>query len=386
MERGLRPLGVASVGLWLWLGTACGPSSEAGADGAVTDEACTTPGQTRCNATSFQECVDGFWTTQAVCGSGDVCDPTLACVECRPADVRTCVGNDVHTCNADGTVGEYVQSCELESCNNGACGDDCVGGTELIYVVDEANRFLSFNPADNLNQFTQIGTLDCPAGTPWPDWQPGPAQPFSMSVDRTGRAWVLYTSGEIFWVDVTDASCEPSPFVAGQQGYELFGMGFVSNSPGSSDETLFIAGGSSDQLNATFRLGSVNPATAAVTDIAQLPSSEFGPELTGTGDAELFGYYPGLSSTRVANISKQTAADVQTWNMPGLGNTVRAWAFAHWGGRFYIFVTTADVLGNTQSQVQLLDPGTGNVNTILPNIPYIIVGAGVSTCAPVVVE
>ena len=48
-----------------------------------------------------------------------------------------------------------------------------------------------------------------------------------MSIDRDANAWVLYTSGEIFWVPVTDVdSCTRSPFTPGSQGFELFGMGY----------------------------------------------------------------------------------------------------------------------------------------------------------------
>jgi hypothetical protein len=384
--RGLCGIALAVAAL-----TACGPSPAGDADGSVTDEACGSPGETRCVGSQYQECVSGFWVIQQICTTPQVCDSDLSCVDCRPSDARTCVGDTVHECNPDGTVGDSIEECEFEQCSNGNCGgDDCVGGTDLIYVVDDTYRLLSFNPENDLNEFTLIGTLDCPAGAPWPDWQPGPATPFSMSVDRSGRAWVLYSSGEIFWVDVTDASCQPSGFTKGQSGFELFGMGFVSDSPGSAAETLYIAGGSSAIDANDFRLASVNPANPIVNQIGTHTAPEtFGPELTGTGDAKLFGYYPGISTTKISEISKTNAANTQDWPMPGLGSQVRAWAFAHWGGRFYIFVTTTDGLGlETTSQVRLLDPISGNSNVIagLEDIPYIIVGAGVSTCAPVVIE
>ena len=48
-----------------------------------------------------------------------------------------------------------------------------------------------------------------------PDWNGGgQATPFSMSVDREGQAWVLYTSGEIFKVSIEDASCADSGWYA----------------------------------------------------------------------------------------------------------------------------------------------------------------------------
>ena len=72
--------------------------------------------------------------------------------------------------------------------------------------------------------------------------------------------------------------------------------------------------------------------------------------------------------------------------MPPLMGSVRSWAFAHWGGRFYLFVTVLDSMtGRNNSQVFLFTPDDGRVQLILDNLPYNIVGAGVSTCAPIVI-
>jgi hypothetical protein len=279
------------------------------------------------------------------------------------------------------------QACGLEQCANGVCGGDLceTEGVKLIYVVDRDYNLLSFDPG-NGNVFSLIGSLSCPAGPSWPGWGGlGPATPFSMSVDRDARAWVLYTSGQIFWVSTADASCQASGFTPGQQGYELFGMGFVADAPGADTEKLFVAGGSASSQTSG-RLGVVDPTTLQLTDLAAVPAAEYSPELTGTGNAELYGYYPGMS-TFIARMNQATAQTEQSWVLPPLDYTVIAWAFAHWGGRFYVFVTTEDVFTGAQTrEVYLLDPMTGDASLLLPNIPYVIVGAGVSTCAPVIIE
>ena len=365
----------------------CGPSATSGgADALVTNDPCT-GSETRCVGASYQVCVNDTFVEDQSCGAQE-CDPGLGCVDCRPSWGRTCEGDDVHECLMDGTVGPLIETCDFEQCNGGSCGggDDCSAASQLIYVVDETYRLLSFDPQklDTLQDpFTLIGSLNCPSGPAWPEWLGG-STPFSMSVDRNATAWVLYTSGEIFHVSTTDASCQATSFVKGQSGFKLFGMGFVSNSPGSSDETLWIAGGDVDAAGAA-DLGSVNPGTLGVTRIGTLPNAEFSPELTGTGDAELYGYYPGISSSMIGNIVKTNATHSQSWPMPGLGNQISAWAFAHWGGQFYIFVTTTDAFGFTDSQVLLMDPVSGNTTPKLSDLPYVIVGAGVSTCAPIVV-
>ncbi len=376
---------------------ACGPSSTSGddsggsggVDAAGTGGDCTGT-QTRCVGSSYQQCEDGQFVEVEACMPGSFCAPSVGCVECDPDTPRTCVGDSVHVCNPDGTVGEQLEDCGFENCSGGVCGggDDCASGAELVYLVDDSNTLYSFDPSVlPADPFAIIGNLSCPAGPSFPEIDPfgGTATPFSMSVDRNATAWVLYSSGEIFEVSTDNASCAATTFQVGQQGFQLFGMGFVSDTPGSSDETLYIAGGAATLMGAG-DLGTIAMGSMAVGRVGSLASAENSPELTGTGDAELFGYFPGATST-VAQLDKTTGGTVQTWNLPGLTGQVRAWAFAHWGGKFYIFITTTDLLGiDTEANVLELDPVTGNTTQVLTDTGKIIVGAGVSTCAPVVVE
>jgi hypothetical protein len=324
---------------------------------------------------------DGSGTPDAGGGFQD-CDPSKGST--------TCQGQNVVVCNADGTYGEVVTSCGIDGCSNGSCGgDQCSEEAKLIYVVDKTYNLLSFDPKLLPGSpFKLIGQLNCPAGNSLPDFDPaaGPATPFSMSVDRSGRAWVLYSSGQIFHVSTMDASCQATGWVVGTQGFELFGMGFVSDSAGSDSEKLYIAGGDAANIQGG-NLGTIDPSTMQVTKLGTLPVAEYSPELTGTGNAELWGYYPGTSSTFVAHMDRSTAQSLQTFPLPALQGQVSAWAFAHHGGRYYIFVTTSDILiGNEMPVVLRLDPATGQVETVVPNSPYVVVGAGVSTCAPVVID
>ena len=67
-----------------------------------------------------------------------------------------------------------------------------------------------------------------------------------------------------------------------------------------------------------------------------------------------------------------------------------AWAFAQFGGYFYIFISTESGFGGAFAEVIRLDPnangGAGRADMINDDDVPIIVGAGVSTCAPFVVE
>jgi hypothetical protein len=57
-----------------------------------------------------------------------------------------------------------------------------------------------------------------------------------------------------------------------------------------------------------------------------------------------------------------------------------AWAFAFWGGDFWLFTSPT---GPT-SKVDRYRPSDGTTTTMIPDTGIKIVGAGVSTCAPVV--
>jgi len=202
-----------------------------------------------------------------------------------------------------------------------------------------------------------------------------------MSVDRGGRAWVLFTSGEVFWVDTTDARCTPSGFEPGQGGFELFGMGFVSDAPGSRRETLYVAGGAVGELRRG-TLGAIDPGTLALSPVGPLPATDFGAELTGNANGELFGYFPG-GDTRVVRLDKSDGSAARSWSLPAFAGEPSAWAFAHWGGRYYIFITTR--AGETENErVLRFNPADGEVEVVLERTGHRIVGAGVSTCAPTV--
>jgi hypothetical protein len=359
-----------------------------GALGPETGGESCSAGQSRCVGQSYQTCQDGFYKEIQTCQAPRVCVPERGCLECDPVKGKGCVGNNVHACNPDGTLGAEIERCLGRVCAAGLCTDpSCTVGARVVYVVDSEYRLLSFDPSKEDNPFTLIAKLQCPAGSPWPP-SPAPATPFSMSVDRSARAWVLYTSGEIFWVDTKDGKCEASPFVKGQEGYKLFGMGFVVDTAGGSKERLFVSRAKDPGSllpGAASELGYIDMATLKLHKVQAMEASENSPELTGTGNAELFGYFPGSTESFVAQLDKKTGKPIKKWKVDPLKGQVSAWAFAHWGGKYYVFVTDRDAFGLAETNhVFRLDPKDGSYKTFLAKSPYRIVGAGVSTCAPVI--
>lgn len=372
---------------------ACGPSGGDG-DGDDGDGGSCSAGQTQCVGTQYQTCVDGAFETAENCPA--ICDPSSGCASCTPG-VNACSGNNVVTCNPDGTFGTTVEACANGTeCSGGMCQRACsADGVDLIYLADKNFQLLSFDPrlvGGAGSPFHVIGPLSCPAGPSVPAWgDPGPATPFSMAVDRDAVAWVLFTSGQIFNVSTQNAACSATSFAprqnAGGRIWDLFGMGFVTDAAGGDTEKLWLGGGNVD-ATMLGDLGWINPPGAY--NIARVGAmttqSEYSPELTGLGDSTLWGFYPGLGNAFVQQIDKATGGGTgpQRTIPGGLGGTVAAWAFAQWGGKFYMFVTTSNGL-TENSTVRTIDRMTGQYQLVAQNLPYTIVGAGVSTCAPITI-
>jgi len=81
---------------------------------------------------------------------------------------------------------------------------------------------------------------------------------------------------------------------------------------------------------------------------------------------------------QVGQIDKMTSAITNAKVITGL-NTPSAWAFSFWGGDFYLYAAQS----GSNSNVTRYRPSDGSIdNTYMTNIGFRIVGAGVSTCAP----
>lgn len=318
------------------------------------------------------------------CGSQVVLDPDSD-PHCATEGARRCQGQQHQVCT--GGVFQTVLECApSEQCS---VAQICIGrnscgtGADLVYAVDIDGHLLSFNPRHDLHRFQVIGDLHCPAGPSLAIFGDGPAVPYSMTIDRNARVWLTYSSGEMFTVDTATAACQKTNFKTEQGGFSLFGMTFVANGEGQQSESLYIAGPTdpgSDSLN----LGQIDTGSMQASNLGALQSWPMTPDLSGTGAGELFAYFPGRNRSQVAQIDKHTRAYKHTWPLPKLSGDVLGWAFSHWGGRFYIFVST-DRQGQQVNDVIRFDPTDGSHTVVIDDSPYPVIGAGVSTCAPYII-
>lgn len=332
-----------------------GPSSDGGATG---NRSCSEIVQCLLGcAQGSPTCADNCVISGSVAARGQV-QPVLDCLAQHCAGMS---GNSLATCMEANCETHYAACIQV----------NCSAASRLIYVVDTSNRLLSFNPENGANTFNVVGNLTCEVYS----------QPFSMSVDHNGTAWVLYSNGNLYKVSTQNAACQPSGYSSGQGGYSVFGMGFAVDLRGGASEKLYVSKGSLIGTGSS-ELGYIDPSTLVLTRIGALPQGDHSPELSGTASANLYAYYPGQSSSFVARIDKQSGSETGRWNMPTLTGMAEAWAFATWGGKFYVFVT--ELTGfSSNSKVILLDPSNGQTSTLHQNLPYKICGAGVSICAPI---
>jgi hypothetical protein len=206
-----------------------------------------------------------------------------------------------------------------------------------------------------------------------------------MAVDRNGQGWLLAvnsanTGASMFNIDTSNAACTTTSYVSDQSGMVEFGMGFVGD--GSGADVLYLAGGNpgSSGTLATSTLATLDTSTLTVTAVGSVTGE---PELTGTNDGQLWGFFPGTTPT-ISQIDPASGNLLFTWDSTNSGinqlaGTPVAWSFASYGGNFWIFLQRQT---DASTAVWELNGDTGAVTEAIAPDGKTIVGAGVSTCVP----
>jgi hypothetical protein len=178
--------------------------------------------------------------------------------------------------------------------------------------------------------------------------------------------------------DINAKTCTPTSFSKNQHNFQTFGMGFSTDAAGSANETLFVS--DSELYTPTGGgLARIDTSALSLLPVAQYDQGFNGKraEMTGTGDGRLYAAFEG-SPYVVAEIDKPTAhiksqAPQTPINYPPDSSN---FAFAFWGGDFWLFVGPGGTTDVFQYQ-----PSNG-MTTKRTTESFEIVGAGVSTCAP----
>ena len=344
-----------------------GGSASQGATGSETTLEPTSTTNGTATSTSTTDATESSTTNPVQTGTDTSTSNTTS------ADTNTGDTNDTTTGGTttgdETTGGDDSTTNGVEPC---ACPDIEVPLDDGIFVLSDNAELWKFYPADN--SFLKLGNFNCG----------GMTNTFSMAVDRQGFAWVMFNNpqGEIWKVDVTDvANCVDPGYNPGQQAINYFGMAFVSNS--QADQCDQIYGNTFDGFGG-FQEGQnigdflkVDPNSLLIEKIGKTNFN--GAELTGTGDGRAF-MFGGANPAKLVEVDKNNGAFLEVTPLGTLELT-NAFAFAFFAGDFYMFTESDN--NQTLSKVTHYDYDESKVlTTVVPQAPFRIVGAGVSTCAP----
>jgi len=337
------------------------PTASSSSSGDTPTDGAVTFGTTDGGQTGAQTGTQTTDTTDATV-TGSSSDPDTTASTAAQTDTGS---NDTTTDTTDTTDTGMAEACP--------CPELDVALDDGIFVLSKTAELWKYFPGKN--EFTLLGAIDCGL----------PPSTFSMGVDRQGSAWVQFSDQQIRKVDITKVSeCSDPGFVPGQGGVENFGMAFVSNSAEDKCDRLYgnhYNGVAEAPMASEFF--SLDPQSLAQVLHGK---SDFGlAELTGTGDGRAF-LFAGPDPSKLVEVDKSSGATLDTIPLPGV-KTGGGFAFAFFGGDFYFFT---DNMSDNKSEVTHLDyddsdnNGQQDLKVIYQDAPLRIVGAGVSTCAPVI--
>lgn len=254
---------------------------------------------------------------------------------------------------------------------------ECEPNTDLIYLLDHAGyRLWTYNPKDN--SFKQIGDVNCPASAD--------DAPFSLAVDRFANAWVqMSPSGKLFKVNtLKDNVCTDSGYTPGSAGPLQSGMAFSDRTDDKECEQLYLhssEGGPDDWVEGSGvgKLGTIDPENVKGALVSSIDYN--GGEMTGTRDGRLFAF-AGKHKGTLIEYSPKDGSIVKKTELGDLVPTF-AFAFAFWGGDFYFFTLATNQLPLYSKVTKLDYDGDGSLTTVVDKVPFMVVGAGVSVCAPI---
>ena len=236
--------------------------------------------------------------------------------------------------------------------------DDCEHTSDLVYVIERDDDTLYLFDPDAL-AFERLGRVSCP----------GSAAPESMAVSRDGTAYVRGSDDEVYAVDLETLACERTD-IAVPASLGSFGMGFATEDADTWRDDLYVADADS--------VGLLDTRSGSLEILGGMPSQS---ELTGNAEGELWAILPLESPAALALLDKDTGRELDRIAMSGFPNPgdIDTFAFATWGGDFWVFVRSYG-MGNTTDVYRVTPDGT--MTRELRDVGFDVVGAGVSTCAP----
>ncbi len=171
----------------------------------------------------------------------------------------------------------------------------------------------------------------------------------------------------MYAVHLETMACEETSYGT---DFGAFGMGYATDTSLTWRDKLYVANAS--------QLAVANTDTWTLETVGILPSQS---ELTGNAAGELWAILPLESPAQLVQLDKLDAAVVNRHMLPSLpgATDIDTFAFATWGGDFWIFIRTYR-MGSSTDVYRITS--TGELSPVAMDTGMDVVGAGVSTCAP----
>lgn len=270
-----------------------------------------------------------------------------------------------------------------------------------IYVLTRgletgaATSIQAFDP-ETLTFTPVVAAIDCPdTGEDW-----GVS---SMGVDRQRGAWITWSAahdGEkdpaykrLDRIDLGTGACEADvgPLPTTDNWGSPLGMAFVADAQDSPSETLYF-------VDTGTYLHTADDALGRWWTLGPEGRTFSGVELTGSGDGRMFSLImnytgpfehectaedPCGPTVRLAEVDRSDTSTVSMLDLEAIEAFALdpgGFAFAYWGGHIWVFISRD--FGPTQ--VFDHDPETQTTTMVVDGGVQGVVGAGVSTCAPLV--
>jgi hypothetical protein len=361
--------------------TATGSTSEPASTGTATPTSPTTTIEPT-TADEGSATASGSGSTGTTTGSSSQATDDSSTTSPVQTDTGTSTGPDSTgtgsttggSTTGDSTTGDSTTG-DVAMC---ACPDLEVALDDGIFLLSASAELWKYFP--ETNSFEMLGQIDCG----------GLFSTFSMAVDRLGFAWVQFFGGELRKVDLTNVSdCSDPGYVPSQLGFDNFGMAFVSNSQFDACDRIYgnsysgIGGYTEGNMIGDFV--TIDPDTLKMSQVGK--TNFDGAEVTGTGDGRAF-VFGGANPSKLVEMDKVKGVALQTLPLGGLEINNGAFAFAFFGGDFYFFTdSNGDQFASEVTHMDFDDSdkdGKQQLTVLTQDAPLLVVGAGVSTCAPTI--
>ena len=228
------------------------------------------------------------------------------------------------------------------------------GAPPVAYLFDMGGALWRFEP-DTL-AVLRIGVPACgDTSLPW-----------TLSVSRDGKAYLLYSDWAIFEVELDTLACKRTPFRIGQLGMKSDIAIAISRNEGA--EKLFVYGEAVD--GGVPILAASDLTSFVMTEVGDVlpppPVASFPLDMQGDARGRLYGFAEDGVLLEIDSASGAITQEVQAEKTSGLNS----WAVMTYEDQVFLFTDTAVALYDVSTQIA----------TVRGDIGVTVVGASAAPC------